>query len=108
LTAARNITDEDYRAEALSGLAPHLPAEVLTDALASVAPSSLPEQALESLWRFGMESGEFAPGRLLLRGSRREMLRVVVPGVSALHKQGGQTAIREVYRAVVDTARWWP
>jgi len=102
LAAAREIEGKWSRAEALAGLAPHLPEALLREALAGLAPhlAALFRSGLYLLWQ------EMLP--LLARRTRRDLLadlRALSPVVAAL---GGAEAVEETFLAIQDVGRWWP
>jgi hypothetical protein len=119
LIAAQAIANDAARARALSALAPHLPparrqqalSEALTAAraisddsspawvLRELAPQLPPEMLPEALGAFLQTSQ---------RMGRRELLSTVPAFAAAIHAQGGGSAVGELRRAILDTARWYP
>jgi hypothetical protein len=114
LAAATAITMDHSHAEALTGLAPHLPADLLAQALGS-APRTAP-QALMALLERGQalhtQGSRLAYVRLLrdcLNGiNRQACLDIVVSAVPAITETSGVVAIKQCAHAVTDVYRWWP
>ncbi|NPA91581.1 MAG: hypothetical protein GXO55_09070, partial [Chloroflexi bacterium] len=118
LVAARKIRDQDHRALALAALAPHLPQDLMAQALdaarkiesaqyrakalAALAPrlAELPLLELYPLWR------ETLPA--LARRTRKDLLADIRALHPVIHKLGGEEAIAETARAIIDVGRWWP
>ncbi|MEH2290643.1 NB-ARC domain-containing protein [Nostoc sp.] len=116
LAAARAFQDDKYRANALSELADKLP-EVLPEALAAARAiqddkyranalralasglSQMPSATLFTLWRNTLRQLSFHTRSYFL-----EEIEALFPVIFAL---GGETATAEVFRAIVDVARWW-
>jgi hypothetical protein len=108
LAAATAITMDHSRAEALAGLAPHLPADLLAQALGS-APRTAP-QALMALMERGQalhtQGSRVAYVRLLrdcLNGiNQQACLDIVVSAVPAITETSGVVAIKRCAHAVTD------
>jgi hypothetical protein len=86
LAAARVIEYQDYRMEAMDGLAPRL--------------AQLPCQYLYPLWQETLH--------LLAARTRKNLLLdlgALSPAIAAL---GGAEAVAETFRAIQDVGRWWP
>jgi hypothetical protein len=113
LVAATAITSDGSRAEALTALAPHLPAVLPTQALGS-APrdqqtlGALLERAWEAHGR-GARLAYVASLRECLTGINRDVcLGVIAATASAIAATGGIEAVRQCVHAVMDEYRWWP
>ncbi len=118
LVHARLVLDERARARALAALAPHLPPDLLAQALkaaqaieredararalAALAPlwTQVPRQQAYALW---------AKTWPALAARRRDDLlfdlTALAPVIAAL---GGENAVRETFQAIQDVSRWWP
>jgi hypothetical protein len=116
--AAGEIEWESARAQALAALAPHLPPNLLpqalaaageiewesarAQALAALAPrlAELPRPALYPLWDKTLP--------VLARRTRPDLLADLQALVPVIHALGGEAAITETARAIQDVAHWWP
>ncbi|RMD64661.1 hypothetical protein D6833_04075, partial [Candidatus Parcubacteria bacterium] len=124
LAAARSIRNEDDRARALAALAPHLPESLLADALhaarsirdeddraralAALAPhlAQLSCATLYSLWAGDNDSeGTLA---FLAQRTRRDLLSDLRALQEVILALGGEAAVAETARAIMDVGRWWP
>ncbi|MFW9265361.1 hypothetical protein RRG12_42800, partial [Nostoc sp. CALU 546] len=117
LAAARAIQNESSRANALSALAKNLPPELFLEALTAAraiqdesyrantlsaladSSSQTPAAELFSLWQDSLHE-------LSLR-TRPNLLQDIKAWFPVIFALGGEAAILEIARAIVDVARWW-
>ncbi|MBC7879597.1 MAG: ATP-binding protein [Anaerolineales bacterium] len=114
LAAAREFEDKDIRASILANLAPLVSNEiritVLRDLLYISDSSSLYE--IQNKWEYIQFSGlkeHISPFiKFVSQKDRREGTKVVDALSPALVQFNGPEIVPELYRAIMDTARWWP
>ncbi|MBD2214925.1 hypothetical protein H6G27_34540 [Nostoc linckia FACHB-104] len=117
LAAARSIQHEWHRALALSSLADKLPSELLPEALAvarliqdehnrakalsalALSLSKMPLPQLFLLWQDTLHKLSFR--------TRSNLLGDIEAFFSVILVLGGEAAMGEVYRAIIDVGRWW-
>jgi hypothetical protein len=113
LAAATAIPDDYYRARALTGLAPHLPAGLLAQAQGSAPRDQRTLVALlERAWTVHERGARLAYVALLrdcLIGINRDAcLGMLVAAAPAIAATGGIPALRTCAHGVSDVYRWWP
>ena len=120
LAAARAIRDADYRARALTALAPHLPPPLFAEALAAV-------RAIKSVFSRAIALAALAPHlaatpaldeqfaptlRMLAQGGRPALLAdlwALQPWLAALAERRRQpTLLAALAMAITETGRCWP
>jgi hypothetical protein len=94
LAAATAITDDDFHARARTGLAPHLPADLLAQALGS-APRTAP-QALMAL----LERGQ----ALTTQGSRLAYVRLLRDCLNGINRQACLNIVVSAVSAIIETS----
>lgn len=112
------ISQEELRAKALTEIVPHLPEDLLAEAVEEM--QKIKDEALraEIMMQLMLRFVEHAPTRLysfwretlpiLTQGTRQDLLsdfQTLTPVIVAL---GGPEAIEETYLAIRDVGRWWP
>ena len=119
--ATQAIRDEDYHPTVPAALAPHLPVDLLGEALdaarsildeedraaalAALAPrlADLPLPDLSTVWVRTLP--------VLAARTRSELnadIRSLVPVLNALAGQNASIELYEISRAITEVARWWP
>jgi hypothetical protein len=114
LALAETVEWSDERAEVLSALAPHLPANLLTQALAASPVTSA--QALIQILNRGHEllpeQGPHTYVTLLRscleRAEHDVLLEITASQHDAIARLGGDVALTECAGAIMDILRWWP
>ncbi|MEH2257051.1 hypothetical protein, partial [Nostoc sp.] len=117
LAVARAIQDESSRANALTALAKNLPPELFLEALAAAKTIQNESSRANTLSTLADSSSQTPAAELFLlwqdslhelslrtRPNLLQDIKVWVPVIFAL---GGEAAILEIARAIVDVGRWW-
>jgi len=124
LRAARAIQAESARADAILAVAERLPPDVhdlhyevwqmachMANGVNSSQFISLAASGWLDLSRAAGKSetqmvsdtlNAFAPA------GRPQLLRIIEALLPVIHRLGGERAVRETARAIIDTAKWWP
>jgi hypothetical protein len=121
LAAARAITDEWERAQALQALAPHLPANLLAEALTAARLLTAERERAQTLQALALHlahtittiaaypiSPWHTTMRVLAARGRPAFLRDLVALMPWLTAHASSEELKEIFVAIRDVARCWP